>query len=105
MQFIDSASQYLYRDFSVVASKATATNSGCGTAISSTFATGLSPATQHGGVVENLYVGTDGVTTGDPDSAVAWSHFNIGMDLTGTHRPFVFNTLFSGCTGKGVKGN
>jgi hypothetical protein len=110
--FGDGTSQFLYKDFSVLATSAIGVNTGCGTAILTNFVMegstvpGVPPEKKHGGVVENVYVGTDGQKSGDdPPTQIAYSFFSIGMDLSGTPRPFVFNSLFSGCTGPGQENN
>jgi hypothetical protein len=95
VQFIDSFSQYVLRDFSVLATGASVTTGpgNCGTAIAMTFAANVPPRL-HSGIVEHLHIGSLFDTTGE-----GYSYFEVGLDLSGTPLPVVLDTLITGCDG------
>src|SRR5205807_7851720 len=94
-------SEFLARDFSVVATGATATNTGCGTAISVHYPGGTGPGNHRGVIIEHIMVGNDNVQTDN----VSWSYFSTGIDLTGAPRPLLFDVTVAGPDGPDVHDN
>lgn len=92
-------SEFLARDFSVIASGATQSGSGCGTAMLVNYTNpGGGPGTHRGAIVENVHVGNDGIMT----NSVSWSYFIKGIDITGTPRPLIDGVTIAGCDGGGT---
>jgi hypothetical protein len=94
--FSSNQSEFVARDFSVIATGATATNAGCGTAILANFPGSTSaPGHHRGAILEHIEVGNDNVET----NGVSWSYFNVGIDISGAAHPLVFDCTVAGPAG------
>ena len=96
--FTCNDSSFFASGFSVIAAGATASNSGCGTAMLVNFpgvVGGQGPGTRRAAIITHVEIGNDHVQT----NGVSWSYFAKGIDLTGAGHPLVFDVTFAGPDG------
>ncbi len=97
--FSHDLSTFLARDFSVIATNATASNDGCGTAMLVNFpgvVGAMAPGRRRSAIVTHVEIGNDGVETDN----VTWAYFAVGMDLTGAGHLLLFDVTFAGPEGQ-----
>ncbi|MGH6888607.1 MAG: hypothetical protein ACREHF_05350 [Rhizomicrobium sp.] len=98
--FADSYSQYLLRDFSVVAGNPGSSPDFSGGTAILMHGQGGKGGHQYGGIVERLHIGADLDSGGN-----GYGYFTTGLDLQYTARPLVSQTTVSGCEGNSVISN
>lgn len=93
--WVNPKANFVGKDFSVIATGATASGQSCGTAISLSFPTPYSQEFFQV-VLRDIKVSGDGHVD---DAGNSYSYFNIGVFILGASRPFVFGTTVTGSYG------